>query len=85
MTDDLEIGGANSDGIDTYQNLCQAWPGHRFADQRKLIWIPQDPGAHTLRNVEFDHLDVLRLGSKSGPISSPQLADLPFSMIVPPS
>src|SRR3989304_2843186 len=40
----------------------RTWPAHPFRDRRQFIRVSQNPGVHSLRDVEVDHWDDLPTG-----------------------
>src|SRR6185437_9333620 len=50
VADDLEVGGAHSNGVDAHQHLGRSRLRHRLVRQRNLLGIAQYPGLHAIGN-----------------------------------
>ena len=48
----LDIGCADGDRINTHQDLGRTWRGHGLLDERQLVGVTQDPGLHFFRDFE---------------------------------
>src|SRR5205085_1108351 len=53
VPDDLDIGGADGDRVDTDQHFRRSWLRHRFFHQRKFFRAAEHPGPHRLRDRVF--------------------------------
>ena len=52
VLDDLDVGGADGDGVDAHQHFGAAGFGHRLFDQAEFVRAAQHPGLHGLGNRE---------------------------------